>query len=156
MEVRKIKMEDVFEVERPTLGDSVPITIFRLIRLIALPKLIGDKSDEQMYEAGKEIGVAIAKDLSSAEELLETVKVLKIGVAKVLESTEDKVVVQVDECVSCAGIPNVGKFICNFEGGVIVGALEKILNKNIFVTKQTKCWANGDETCVFDCLFKES
>ena len=149
VEKKELVIADAFAIQRPTLGDTLPIPVFRLMRILALPALLGESAGPMLYTAGKTIGAQL--ELKNTEDLLKTIKDLKIGVPKVLEQTERRIIVQVDECVSCSGLPNIGKFVCDFEGGIIAGALEKILGKTVKAT-EVKCWANGDETCVFECI----
>ena len=146
---KELTIESVFKLQRPTLGDTLPIPVFRLLRIVALPMILGDSAGPMLYTSGKFVGSQL--EVKTTEDLVKIVKDFKIGVTKILEQTERKIVVQVDECVSCSGLPNTGQFVCDFEGGLIAGALEKILGKRVKAT-EIKCWANGDETCVFDCI----
>ncbi|MDI6744204.1 MAG: hypothetical protein QMD07_02390 [Thermodesulfovibrionales bacterium] len=76
---------------------------------------------------------------------------MKIGIPSILKSTDEKIVVRVDECVTCAGLPNIGEMVCHFEGGIIAGSLEKILKRPTRAV-QTKSHAAGFEHCEFDVL----
>jgi predicted hydrocarbon binding protein len=44
----------------------------------------------------------------------------------------------------------VGRPICHFEGGLIAGAINTILNKKVKVKEVTCIGGLGDETCGFD------
>ena len=149
IDTKELTIDDISKIQRPTLGNTLPIPVFRILRVIALPAILENSAGPMLYSSGKFIGSQL--ELETVEELLKIIEDYGIGVAKILEQAEQKIVVQVDECASCSGLPNVGQFICDFEGGFISGALEKILRKRI-TTTEVKCWANGDETCVFECI----
>jgi len=149
MEIADLKISDIGKSERKELGVDIPVILYRLIRLTGLGKLLGASSGVALYSVGKTIGESL--ELKTPEEFLELVKNLKIGIPKVTEMTEKKIVVQVFECVTCAGLPNIGEVICHFEAGLIGGALSKILGRSTKVT-ETKCYAKGDKVCEFEVL----
>lgn len=144
-----LKLSDIDKPERKKLGIDVPVTMFRLVRLIGFGKLMGATSGAAMYTVGKTIGETLG--VKTAEEFLKLVEDLKIGIPKVVEMSEKKVVVQIIECVTCSGLPNIGETVCHFEAGLITGALGKILGKNTKTT-ETKCWGKGNKVCEFETL----
>jgi len=148
-EIEQLTVEEISKTVRPELGADIGLLPWRLIRLIALNKYMGEVAGETAYIFGKQIGSALL--VKTPEDLLKTVKDLKIGKAKVAEQTDTNIIIDVTECATCAGIPNIGKPVCQFEAGVISGALEKILNKTVNVT-ETKCWGLGDKVCRFEVL----
>ncbi|MGD9200095.1 MAG: DUF2507 domain-containing protein [Chitinispirillia bacterium] len=141
--------KDISNTERPTLGTMLPVSVFRMLRIIALPDALGESAGPMLYTAGKSIGSQLP--VCSVDEFLTLIEGLKIGIPKVLEQSERKITVQIDECTTCAGLPNVGQYVCNFEGGIVAGTLETLVEKKI-KAKEIKCWANGDGCCVFDCI----
>jgi len=149
MDIADLKISDISRSERKELGFDIPVVLFRLIRLTGLGKLLGASSGAALYSVGKTIGESL--ELKTPEDFLELVKNLKIGVPKVPEMTEKKIVVQVFECVTCCGIPDVGGVICHFEAGLIAGALSRILGRSTKTT-ETKCWGKGDKVCEFETL----
>jgi len=149
MEIADLKLSDISKSERKELGFDIPVVLFRLIRLTGLGKLLGSSSGAALYAVGKTIGESL--ELKKPEDLLEFVKNLKIGVPKVTEMTDNKIVVQVFECVTCSGLPNIGQVVCHFEAGLIAGALSKILGRSTKCT-ETKCYAKSDKVCQFETL----
>ncbi len=146
MHIKKVKLEDISKTKRPTLGDEVPVEVFRLLRIIGMYSILGEGSGYTLYLAGKELGVEF--DVKTVEELAKLLKKLKIGILTVVESSDDKIVVRLDECITCSGLPDIGKMICHFEGGIIAGAIERIMKRP---TKgvQTKSHTSGFDHCEF-------
>jgi len=66
------------------------------------------------------------------------------------ESIEDeKIVVKLDESMSSAGIPNLGKAVCYYEGGRITGGLSEVTGEK-WQFVETNCWGIGDDFCRFE------
>jgi predicted hydrocarbon binding protein len=66
------------------------------------------------------------------------------------ESIEDeKIVVRLDESMSSAGMPNLDKAVCYYEGGRITGGLSEITGVS-WQFKEVNCWAMGDDFCRFE------
>lgn len=145
----KLTIKDINKPKRPHLGNNIPITVFRLIRLIGMEKALpGELGNNTLYRIGLDIGKQF--DITTPKELLELMRDLKIGIPSIIKQTGKKIVVQVKECVTCSGIPKVGRVLCHFEGGLIGGALSKILNKDVSV-KEIKCMGGfGDDACTFE------
>lgn len=146
-EFRPVKWEEIFTLNRPTLGSDLPVLVYRILRGVAMEQMLGESAGPSLYMAGRVVGLTL--DVKTPEEFLKTVVDLKIGIPKIIEQSETRLVVQVDECASCSGMANIGRMFCHFEGGIIAGALEKILGKKVKAT-EIKCWGNGDGTCVFN------
>lgn len=146
MSTVKLNLEDLSKQKRTALGAEIPVTVFRLLRLTGMQKILGESSGPTLYMVGKEIGGVF--DVNTVEEFSKLVQDLKIGIPKILESSDDKIVIRVDECVTCSGLPNIGEMVCHFEGGIIAGALEKILKRPTKAI-ETKCNAAGFDYCEF-------
>lgn len=147
MGIEKLSIEDISRTNRYTLGDDVPVVVFRLLRIIGMNKILGDTAGTTLYILGKELGASL--EVKSVEEFLDLVRDLKIGVAEIIESTDDRLVVFVKECITCSGLPDVGEMFCNFEGGIIAGALEKLLDRPTKAV-QTKSGSSGFNGCEFE------
>ncbi len=147
MNLAELTMENIAKPEREKLGRDIPVTLFRLIRLIGMGKLLGSSSGVALYTVGQSIGEGL--EIKTIEEFLKIVEDIKIGIPKVVEVSERKIVVQVSECVTCSGLPEIETSVCNFEAGFIAGALSKISGKGT-ETRETKCWGKGDKVCEFE------
>lgn len=149
---KKLTVNDVVQVARPTLGDTMPVALFRVVRLIAMEDILGRSVGSMLYNAGEKIGASL--DVKTPGDLVNLVEALKIGKVQVVEATNERVVVDVYECVTCSGLERVGHAICYFEAGLVGGALGKITGANVFV-KETRCIGGlGDETCRMEAVIK--
>lgn len=147
MGIEQLTLADLAMSKRKTLGDEVPIQVFRMIRLIGMHKMLGEGAGHVIYMAGKNLGGAL--DVKTVPEFLDLVRSSRIGMPKVTASGEDRVVVLVEECITCSGLPNVGEMFCHLEGGIIAGALEKILKRPARAV-QTKSSSMGFNGCEFE------
>ena len=148
---------------RPTLGPTVPIAMFRAMRLLGmmqgLDALIGDAST-LVYSAGREVGKPIGVQLAEAARgdlgtfvELTVKKFADLGVGRVslaaARPEDGYLLVDVDECITCSGMEPIGKRICHFEGGVISAVIEAFTLKPARVV-ETKCNGTGDGLCQFE------
>ncbi|RUM59527.1 MAG: 4-vinyl reductase [Persephonella sp.] len=153
---KKDIISQVSKVDRPKLGKSVPIEIFRVFRhytQIYAKDLLGDRAKNILFiNAGKELGKSIGlrlldKDLGMyIDKVKKFVEQEKIGILKVVEVSNEKLVFQLDECITCAGMDYIGERICFFEVGIVAGIVEAFLNKKV-LAQETKCNANGENVC---------
>lgn len=149
-------IEQISEVNRPKLGDEVPVVIFRAFRLFTemyLEETLGNKGTLALLQnAGRELGKAVAKNFekggleSFLEDIAYFVKNEKIGILLPENLGEKELIVSLDECITCAGMPNIGRRVCHFEAGFIRGALEEFFGRRIKVS-ETKCNAMGEGIC---------
>ena len=79
-------------------------------------------------------------------EVCQFVRDSRIGILQVREVTASRLVVDLDECITCAGMTPIGKRICQFEVGFVAGVAE-VLVKRKPKAYETKCNANGEGTC---------
>lgn len=147
MGIERLSFEDIAKVNRGTLGPDIPLSVFRLLRLIGMNKILGESAGPTLYMLGKDIGNGLG--LTTVDDFAGLVQTLRIGIPKVLKSSDDMVVIRVLECMTCAGLPNIGEMFCNFESGLIAGALEKIL-KRPAKSVQTKSQSAGCDCCEFE------
>lgn len=145
-----LTLSDVGNPSRPSLGTNVPVSLYRIIRLISMGEALGEASGTVMYNIGKNIGKSL--QLQKIEDLINIVRELKIGLARVVSRESNKIIIEIDECVTCSGIPNIGRPVCHLEAGLVAGSLSKILNKLVRV-KETKCWGLGDKVCEMTCTW---
>ena len=149
-------IEAISQVNRPKLGKEVPIVVFRAFRLFtefSLEEIVGSKGTITLLQsAGKELGKEMAKGFKkdNLEEFLESSAQYlydeRIGILIPVEIADNYMVLRLDECITCAGMPNIGKRICHFEVGLAAGLAESFLNKRV-KAYETKCNAKGEGTC---------
>lgn len=159
---------------RKRLGNFIDMWAYqeRVIGVLALSKSMGPV----LAEAGKRVGKSLAtKSLSMIKKLpkyqnfdeANTLEQARLstewsvvqtmyqmtctGIINMVEYEKDKsLTFQVQECVSCTGLPNLGESVCYYLGGQLAGAVEVVVGKPVgFV--ETKCQAKGDPCCEFRC-----
>ena len=150
--MQPIEIANALKIDRPELGNSVDLGLYRLLRLVALEDILGPGASSISYYAGKKLGQKL--DLKSIDELLAFCKQINVGKISLSEIVDNKVHVDVHECATCAGMEPVGRPICHFEGGLIAGALESITKTKVLAKEVTCIGGLGDETCGFDIVMK--
>lgn len=131
---------------RPTLTNSLPLEMYRLLRIAGMREIFGESTKPVLYRLGKTLINYF--EFSEEEELLKLIERLGIGIPKVFEKDDDKVIIHLYECMTCAGLPYTGELLCDLECGFIAGGYEKITGRK---TKgiQTKSWTTGAGYCEF-------
>ena len=149
---------------RGSLGEDVPVAVYRLMQFTmreALTKDFGrERADQYLQESGRLAGVEFAKnvlDLSVdfdnfVANLQKTLHELKIGILRVelVANNAENIVLTVEEDLDCSGLPITNETVCNYDEGFIAGILEVYTNKTYSV-KEIDCWASGDRVCRFKC-----
>ena len=122
---------------RPTMGDDFPVLLWRLIRMVGLPKILGEDASVAVYLVGKDIGKMLK--IKNIEELADKLTQLKIGKIILSSKTKDYLLVEIGECLTCSGItPIVGRPVCQLETGIITGALESLYPDKKIIGEETK------------------
>lgn len=136
---------------RPTVGNDIPVVLWRLIRVIGLQQILGTETAHTTYFAGKQIGKMLK--VKTVDELGKELSNLKIGKLSFPVNTSEMVHMAIDECITCAGItPPLGKAICQMEVGIVAGALEIIYPGKKAVGEETQCIGGlGDRVCLAEC-----
>jgi predicted hydrocarbon binding protein len=145
---QRVDVGNALRVLRPTLGDTAGVALYRLLRLVALEDIIGRGAAGTAYVAGKKLGNSL--QLPSLEAFLELCTTLKIGVIEVPVLTENRIHVDVYECITCAGLATVGRVLCHFEGGLIAGVVETVVKKRAKAREVTCIGGLGHDACGFD------
>jgi len=155
------------EVGRPNLGNTVSVSVYRLmqysLRSILNQELGGKKAAELYYKAGYISGKEFCNNLLSKDldfyafvaQLQSRLKELNIGILKIeksdLESLNFTFVVAED--LDCAGLPITDETVCDYDEGFIAGIMEQYTGKE-FTVKEIDCWATGDRVCRFKVNLK--
>jgi len=161
---------------RKRLGDYVSILILRDI-LFSILLLSPKKYTSFLYSWGKFVGIQAAKQakktlkITAFTRLMTTIdpmNVLKIDIYKnaltknwfalrsfipVISYVDERARVfrvKIDECDLGWGLPNIGKKVCIFDGAIIAGSTEGLMNKSVNAL-ETKCVASKSEYCEFLC-----
>lgn len=147
-----VGVSNALNIKRPSLGPDAGVALYRLLRLVALEDIIGRGAAGTAYVAGKKLGLNLG--LTSLDGFLELCNALKVGIIKVPVLTDSRIHIDVYECVTCSGLQPVGRTLCQFEGGLIAGAVESILKKRTRAMEVTCIGGLGDDACGFDLALK--
>ncbi|HEX8994349.1 MAG TPA: DUF2507 domain-containing protein [Candidatus Paceibacterota bacterium] len=136
---------------RPTVGNQTPVVLWRLMRLIGLHEILEGETATVTFYVGKHVGKKLP--INSIDDLQKVFTELKLGVITMPVQTDSQIHVGIGECVTCAGItPPLGMPICQFEAGIVVGALERIFPDKKVTGEETKCIGGlGDPLCLVEC-----
>ena len=136
----------IFHSERPTLGDTVPVSLYRAVRLLSFRELLGSRlSSSMLYLAGQ--NVAEKLEVDGINESIQALGDLSIARAAIETHSDNHVVFTATECATCAGMPSIGEAICSFEAGLIAGGLKNSFDGNRVNVVETNCWGLGDRVC---------
>uniref|UniRef100_UPI002685582D V4R domain-containing protein n=1 Tax=Paenibacillus sp. FSL R7-0337 TaxID=1926588 RepID=UPI002685582D len=140
--------EDMRQMNRTTLGNMVPLELFRTIRLIGMNQGLPLGGKGTTVTIGRKIGESLP--VHSVEELLQIFEELKIGIPRIVHSDERRINIVVDDCF-CKGLPSLEdeRMVCDLEGAIIEGALCRILGRKVSV-KEIKCNVTGHEHCEYE------
>jgi diguanylate cyclase (GGDEF)-like protein len=120
--------------------------LFRLLQLVVLPEVLGATSGTALYVAAKRFSKSLR--LTSIHALRDWLHEMRLGELEV-ELDDERVLVKLAHCLTCYRLPAVGSALCDFERGLIDGALEEITGTPV-TTKETLCWGLGDTVCQFE------
>ena len=149
----QVDIGNALNIMRPTLGQDAGVALYRLLRLVAMEDSFGRGASAMAYYAGKKLGVALG--ITKLEDFLLLCSSLKVGIIEVPVLTDEKIHVDVYECVTCSGLHPVGRALCHFEGGLIAGVVEHVLQKRTQAIEVTCIGGLGDKSCGFDLEFRD-
>ena len=62
--MKEYSIEEVSHIVRPELGEDIPLTLYRILRVIGMRKILGETTGATLYMMGKQVGTMIgARDL---------------------------------------------------------------------------------------------
>ena len=152
---------DLLKSDRPHFSsvnrdDNKYVTTFRLVRFCKLSKIVGGSAaDILWYSSGKDLGMLLVDKglVKSVDDIARVLLDQRIGIVDVVKESSNRMRVHVYECMTCFGIPNIGRTVCHFEGGVIAGILTRLMGSEARAI-ETHCWGRGNRFCGFDILFQ--
>ncbi|WP_068618123.1 V4R domain-containing protein [Paenibacillus tuaregi] len=148
--MNQFTFEDMGSIAREQLGNQVPLELFRTIRLIGLYQGLPMGGRGTTLTVGRKIGESLPVD--SLEELMELLQQLKIGIPRILETREGFIRMAMDDCF-CKGLPVMEeKMVCDLEGAIMEGALNRIRNTRVSV-RETKCNVSGHSHCEYEIRY---
>lgn len=132
-------------------GEPASVVLFRLLQLSVLPEVLGTSTGPVLYLAAKRFSPTL--QLTSLQSLRNWFHDSGLGQLEV-ELDDEKLLVKLTRCLTCHRMPNVGIPLCDFERGLIDGALEIITGAEV-LTRETLCWGLGDTVCQFEAFAAE-
>jgi len=147
--MKEYDLQEIASFARPILGEDVPLVLFRILRIIGMRRLLGESAGQTLYMMGKSVGNML--NPATMADFERIIRELKIGIPEIALDEEDRKVVKLRECITCAGFPVTGEMFCDMESGIIAGLLERLCGKKAKST-QTKSWSSGYNYCEFDVL----
>jgi len=150
--------ESYFNVKRPSFvrispDDQKYVRTFRMISYGMLdysPSLRTLILRNAGYDLAQKIGKK--RGIKDVDDLPTIFLTQKIGILDILNESFDKMEVNIYECISCYDAPLVGRTLCDFEAGLIQGALEVLIGPN--VTREVYCCGLGYSFCGFEVTFE--
>jgi hypothetical protein len=148
-------IQEVARTNRPILGNDIPILVFRVFRHFSagyVEDVLGRGAAVVFQNGGRDLGREAGQMLWKPDpteylrEVCQFVRDSRIGILEPREVSDKLLVVDLDECITCAGMANIGKRICQFEVGFVAGVAEVLIKKKPKAF-ETKCNANGESTC---------
>ena len=145
----------IAKVNRPVTGEAIPILVFRAFRHFSanyVEDLMGRGAGVAFQNGGRELGREVGAQLYKAKlddflgAVVDWIRDTKIGLLRPVRLDDKQLVVALDECITCAGMDNIGKRICFFEVGLVAGVVEAFVKKKVRAS-ETQCNANGESTC---------
>jgi predicted hydrocarbon binding protein len=148
-------IEEVAKTHRPVLGSDIPLLVFRVFRHFSagyVEEVLGRGAAVVFQNGGRELGKEAGAMLWKPDpteylrEVCQFVRDSRIGLLQPREVSASVLVVDLDECITCSGMANIGKRLCQFEVGFVAGVAEVLVKKKTKAI-ETKCNANGEGTC---------
>jgi predicted hydrocarbon binding protein len=148
-------IEEVAKTHRPVLGSDIPLLVFRVFRHFSagyVEEVLGRGAAVVFQNGGRDLGKEAGAMLWKPDpteylrEVCQFVRDSRIGILLPREVSSSVLVVDLDECITCSGMANIGKRICQFEVGFVAGVAEVLVKKKTKAV-ETKCNANGEGTC---------
>jgi len=133
--------------------DPLYVNIFRSIEYSALKYNLPSKI-VVMRISGYRLGVDLVKGglIKSLDDVPIVLAMYKIGLTDIVKESTNLMSINIYECISCYGLPNLNKTMCDFEAGVLQGILSCLYGSNI--VKERYCWGLGFSFCGFDVIFE--
>jgi uncharacterized protein len=148
-------IQEVAATHRPVLGTDIPLLVFRVFRHFSagyVEEVLGRGAAVVFQNGGRELGKEAGTMLFKPDpteylrEVCQFVQDSRIGILHPRELNDKVLVVDLDECITCAGMASIGKRICQFEVGFVAGVTEILIKKKP-KAYETKCNANGEGVC---------
>ncbi len=144
-----LDIPDAFRDDRPTLGASVPVSLYRAVRLLSFRDLLGaGLSSAMLHLSGRTLADKLG--VSGLDAVLRVFSDLRIANLDVERSNGSTILIAATECATCSGLPNIGEAVCSFEAGILAGGLKHEFGGDAVTAVEKKCCALGDACCLWE------
>ncbi len=150
--------ESYFNVRRPSFVKISPDDhkYVRTFRMVSYGMLHYSPSLRTLIlrNAGYDLAHRLVekKEIKDVDDLPVVFLNQKIGLLDIVNESFNKMEINLYECISCYNAPPIGRTLCDFEAGIIQGALETLIGAN--VTKEIYCFGLGNSFCGFEVAFE--
>ena len=140
---------------RDSLSDELSIHVNRMV--ITSIFNLGTAGEGLIHYGGRHLGSTLVERgevhgetvEAVLAELIAVLNKLKLGNITLVEAEGDSAKVQFEDCHFCKGLPVIGRGVCFYDSGILVGALQKALGRE-FKAEETKCHCKGDKMCLHE------
>ncbi|MEW6399924.1 MAG: sigma 54-interacting transcriptional regulator [Bacillota bacterium] len=101
-------------------------------------------TDALYYSTGHRIGQKLG--VYRLEEIAGRLNELGMGRVELVDGSPRPIVFHWFDCLTCSGLPNVGRPLCYLEAGILAGAVQRACGRPVSV-QETRCWGLGDTFC---------
>jgi predicted hydrocarbon binding protein len=153
-----LRYEDFLALSRPFFSsidesDTFYVNLYRSIEFSSLKSHLASKV-VVMHKAGYDLGSKMVESgvIKSLDDALLALPLYRIGLLDVITEKLDYMKLNIYECISCYGIPNINRTLCDFEAGVLQGILTKLYGSCTIHEKY--CFGTGYSFCGFEAFFE--
>ncbi|MCC6004252.1 MAG: hypothetical protein LM590_07910 [Thermofilum sp.] len=155
---KQIRVEDFFVAKRPFFSlldesDAFYVNIFRSIEYSSLSNNFSSKV-VIMRRAGYDLGRKMVESgvVKSLDEAPLALALYRVGLLDIIKEKLNYMKLNIYECISCYGAPNINRTLCDFEAGVLQGILAKLYGPcNV---REKYCFGTGYSFCGFEVFFE--
>jgi len=134
-------------------GDSTYVRAYRAV-VYGIAEYSTSLRTVMLRSAGRRLGTMLVRrgDVRSVDDLPRVFVLNRIGLLDIVRESFNRTSINIYECMSCYGVKYVGSTMCDFEAGVIEGAMELLVGRNR--TREVYCWGLGYPFCGFEVVFE--
>ncbi len=136
------------------LNNGDPFEFFKLtLHLIRVTMIKeGINIDPILTQSGLRIGEVIYRQLNQPKinDLIPQLEQFwkSNGLGELILENTDPITIKVIDCFECGLLPQISKSACALDVGILEAVFSQTLKREIYV-EETKCYAKGDECCLF-------
>ncbi len=158
--VERLTLEDIFVSCRPFFrklceDDPVYVACFRTLRYAGAGGFgVRDMHSAYTFHSGRNLASTLCEKgiIKSLDDLPWLHVANRAYLMDIVRESNNTMVIDIYECISCSGLPIVGTALCDFERGMLSAALEYFIGRNVI--NEVECWGLGHTRCRFIVYFE--